>query len=165
MKPIYINSNVRSHCPDCDGAITTFESKKGGSLYGNIIIKERHKFEDNEYDQVIYQLMRCAGCGRAGLAKIHYYSSLGSSELESFYPYSVDHLNLPDGVPGEINKEFREAELCASFGALRASSALFRSTLEKTLKANGYTSGSLKDKINQAAKDGVITEASGDQIN
>jgi hypothetical protein len=31
MKPLYVHSNVRAHCPDCDGAITTFESKVGGS--------------------------------------------------------------------------------------------------------------------------------------
>jgi hypothetical protein len=34
---------------------------------------------------------------------------------------------------------------------------LLRSTLEKTLKANGYTKGNLKEKIEAAAADGVIT--------
>jgi hypothetical protein len=47
----------------------------------------------------------------------------------------------------------------------RAASALFRSVLEKTLKANGYTKGtdpSLRDlqkRIDAAAADGVITQA------
>ena len=48
-------------------------------------------------------------------------------------------------------KEYREAELCTSVGAWRGASALLRSALEKTLKANGYTGGSLFDKINWAA--------------
>jgi hypothetical protein len=49
----------------------------------------------------------------------------------------------------------------------RAASALFRSTLEKTLKANGYEeiapSGfdrmNLQNKIDKATEEGVITEA------
>src|SRR5262249_17995494 len=40
-----------------------------------------------------------------------------------------------------------------------AGSALLRSALEKTLKANGFNKGSLQDKIDQAATDGAITEA------
>jgi hypothetical protein len=103
--------------------------------------------------------MRCAGCGRGGLAKIHWSNSKGAGDLESFYPISIEHVNIPEGVPEEISKEFREAELCATFRALRASSALFRSTLEKALKGNGYIDGSLQSKIDKAAEDGVITEA------
>lgn len=47
----------------------------------------------------------------------------------------------------------------------RAASALFRSVLEKTLKANGYTKGTdptlrdLQKRIDAAAADGVITQA------
>jgi hypothetical protein len=68
-------------------------------------------------------------------------------------------------VPTDIQAEFREAELCVAFKANRAASALFRSVLEKVLKANGYTKGndpSLKDlqkRIDAAAADGVITDA------
>jgi uncharacterized protein DUF4145 len=79
---------------------------------------------------------------------------------------SFDHrAPLPNLVPAEIQKEFREAEQCASFGANRAASALFPSVLEKTLKANGYTrsnDASLRDlqkRIDAAAADGVITDA------
>jgi len=56
-------------------------------------------------------------------------------------------------------QEFREAELCAAHEAWRASSAMLRSVLEKALKLNGYTTGSLKDKIDSAATDGILTEA------
>jgi hypothetical protein len=66
---------------------------------------------------------------------------------------------LPAAVPEGVVKEYREAELCASVEAWRAASALLRSTLEKALKANGYTSGSLRDKIDKASDDGVITSA------
>ena len=85
--------------------------------------------------------------------------------LECFYPVSADHLPLPNDVPPDIEAEFREAELCASFKANRASSALYRSVLEKTLKANGYVKGndsSLTDlykRIDAAASDGIITDA------
>jgi hypothetical protein len=66
---------------------------------------------------------------------------------------------LPDSVPQGIVAEFREAERCTSAGTYRAASALFRSVLEKTLKANGYTKGPLADKIDEAVADGVITPA------
>ena len=43
---------------------------------------------------------------------------------------------------------------------VQAASALFRSALEKTLKANGYTDrGNVQDRIDHACGDGVITAA------
>jgi hypothetical protein len=66
---------------------------------------------------------------------------------------------LPAAIPDGVRKEYREAELCASFEAWRAASALLRSVLEKVLKANGYTKGSLQERIDQAATDGIITSA------
>jgi hypothetical protein len=68
-------------------------------------------------------------------------------------------LQIPKGVPQGVQSEFKEAELCASVGAWRAASALLRSTLEKTLRANGYSKGSLAERINQASADGAITAA------
>jgi hypothetical protein len=79
--------------------------------------------------------------------------------MESFFPYSIERATLPTAVPTDIQSEFREAENCAGHGDNRAASALFRSVLEKALTANGYTDGSLYDKINACAADGVITEA------
>jgi hypothetical protein len=85
--------------------------------------------------------------------------------LESFFPLCSEEVPLPDAVPVEIQTEFREAERCASFGANRAASALFRSVLEKVLKANGYTRTNdpnlrdLQKRIDAAASDGVITAA------
>jgi hypothetical protein len=85
--------------------------------------------------------------------------------LDDFYPFSIDSLSLPAGVPADIQAEFREAEKCQALGMNRAASALFRSVLEKTLKANGYTKGTdptlrdLQKRIDAAAADGVITQA------
>lgn len=159
MKPEFANANVRACCPDCNGALTTFEISYGGKELGSVIIYGDHEFNEKHYSRVIYTLMRCAGCGRGGLAKVHCKDKFAEGELESFFPISIEHLSVPDEVPEDIRAEFREAELCASYGAARAASALFRSTLEKTLKANGYAAGTLKDKIDEAAKDGVITKA------
>jgi Domain of unknown function (DUF4145) len=78
---------------------------------------------------------------------------------EAFYPACTELAALPTDVPPDIVAEYREAELCASVGAYRAGSALLRSVLEKTLQANGYKTGSLASRINDAAKDGVITAA------
>jgi hypothetical protein len=81
------------------------------------------------------------------------------AELIDFFPRSINTLNIPAAVPKDIKTEFRESELAGSVGAWRAASAMLRSTLEKTLKANGFTKGNLASKIDEAAADGVITEA------
>jgi hypothetical protein len=63
-------------------------------------------------------------------------------------------------VPQGVLNEFREAEVCLSAGAWRGAAALFRSALEKVLKANGYTKErDLYQRIEAAASDGVITAA------
>jgi hypothetical protein len=79
--------------------------------------------------------------------------------LGDFYPRTIDTLPIPQHVPLGVQSEFREAELCASVGAWRAGSSLLRSTLEKTLAANGYDKGSLAARIDEAAVDGAITAA------
>ncbi|MFA6406290.1 MAG: DUF4145 domain-containing protein [Patescibacteria group bacterium] len=95
------------------------------------------------------------------MAKIHV-DRAGNTALESFLPTSIEQLSLPGvSIPKGIVTEFREAELCFSVSAYRASSALFRSTLEKVLKVNGYTEGDLYGKINKAIEDGVITATRG----
>jgi len=160
MKPRYKNGNVISRCPDCNGAVTTFECKNSSQgEFGTVIVDKQHSYDGQQYSRIIYKLMRCAGCGRGGLAKIHDNGRILDGELEWFIPYSIESATLPDGVPNGIIKEFREAELCASHSAWRAASGLFRSTLEKVLKANGYVKVSLALRIDEAATDGVITEA------
>ncbi|OFW13933.1 MAG: hypothetical protein A3H27_18085, partial [Acidobacteria bacterium RIFCSPLOWO2_02_FULL_59_13] len=124
-----------------------------------MIRDERHEFNGQTYGRMLYILMRCGGCGRGALAKIHDNGNVIDGALEEFFPFSIDKARLPAGLPQGIEAEFREAELCAAFGAWRAASALFRSTLEKTLTANGYTSGVLAAKIDNAAADSVITES------
>ncbi|MHA1482850.1 MAG: DUF4145 domain-containing protein [Candidatus Heimdallarchaeaceae archaeon] len=159
MKPEFANANLRARCPDCNGALTTFEVSYKGKEFGDVIVGRTHEFNEKKYSRVIYKLMRCAGCGRGGLAKVHCNNQFAQGELESFFPISIERLNIPDKVPEDIKAEFHEAELCASYGATRAASALFRSTLEKTLKENGFTAGNLKQKIDEAAKDGIITKS------
>jgi len=159
MKPTIINRNsVRASCPDCE-AISVFDFRETGRECGYIIINESHNYEDETYGRLIYRLLKCSGCGRAGLAKFHDKASPGTEILESFFPRALVNAPLPSDIPDKIVNEYREAELCSSFEAWRAASALLRSTLEKTLKENGYTSGSLQQKIDCAAEDGVITPA------
>jgi hypothetical protein len=159
MQPEYRNNNVTARCPDCGGAIATFEHRDSSREYGYVIVDKPHNYDNAQYARVMYKLLRCAGCGRGGLAKIHDTGRVIDGKLESFFPASIEHARLPAEVPSGIEAEFREAELCASSGAWRAASGLMRSTLEKLLRANGYVKGSLADRIDEAAADGVITEA------
>ena len=160
MKPEFVNMDVRTRCPDCDGAVTTFEftSRQHGE-FGSVTLDCPHNFHGSNLNRIVYMLLRCAGFGRGGLAEIHCDNNVGAGDLGAFYPRSIDSVPVPDNVPDGIVKEFREAELCASVEAWRAASAMLRSALEKTLGANGYTKGTLANKIDEAAADGVITAA------
>jgi hypothetical protein len=158
MRPFFDDGNVKTFCPDC-GAITTFEFQTHGSEFGGITIQKSHNYKGTGFPILVYKLLRCAGCNRGGLAKLHLINQYKSAILEDFYPFSIEKVAIPDNIPEGIQNEFREAEICASVNAWRAASAMLRSTLEKTLKINGYTSGNLKSKIDVACDDGVITAA------
>lgn len=82
--------------------------------------------------------------------------------LLGFYPEVKERLKLPKQVPTGLVNEFREAERCAEAGCYRAAAAMFRSVLDKTMRANGYKTKTLRDlkaQIDAAAADGVITQA------
>lgn len=154
------NGVVSSQCPDC-ASTSNFETR------GTATVNDAHEYQGQSYKRILFALQQCAGCGRGALAKIHDNGSWPTAVLESFFPYSQDVASLPASLPSDLEAEFREAELCSSVGANRAASALLRSTLEKTLKANGYeeiaASGfdkmTLQKKIDKAAEEGVLTEA------
>jgi hypothetical protein len=159
MQPTVINDySVRAKCPDCNGAISNFDHKASGEELGFLLLDITHSFKGKDFSRIHWRLLQCSGCGRAGLAKFHDHGR-GPGTLESFFPRSVASSQIPAGVPEGIIKEYREAELCTSVEAFRAASALVRSTLEKTLKENGYLKGSLQKRIDDAANDGVITAA------
>ncbi len=153
------NGSVQASCQDCQGAVTTFETSFGGRELGHTIINGLHAYSARNWNRIIYQLMRCAGCGKGAVAKIHCNNHVYEGVVESLSPPSVVTQKIPSSVPEGIKNEFREAEMCASYGMRRAASALFRSCLEKALKHNGYIKGTLEAKIDEAATDGVITEA------
>lgn len=157
MKPIASEYGVRADCPDCH-AISYFDWQSSKGDLGYILIDKQHEFNDQTFSRIHWRILRCSGCGRAGLAKFHDNGRLPAI-LESFYPRALSSAPFPRAVPDGIVKEYREAEVCASVEAWRAASALLRSTLEKALKANGYSKGSLQAKIDEAAADGVITAA------
>ena len=155
--PKLVNHNVAAICPACD-AITTFEFRIENSReHGSVIQDKEHNVDGRDYSRAIYRLLRCAGCGRGGLSKE--IDNNAGGILVDFYPRGVNNLAIPEDTPDGITSEFREAEICASVEAWRAGSALLRSTLEKTLKANGYIKGGLKSKINKANSEGVITDS------
>jgi hypothetical protein len=155
----FVNGNVAAACDGCDGAISTFEYRNANGEFGQHSIERAHGFQGHQYARVVYRLLRCAGCGKGGLAKVHVARDYLQGKLESFYPVAIEHAALPPGMPDGIVAEMREAELCASSGAWRGASGLLRSTLEKLLRANGYEKGTLAARIDQAAADHVITEA------
>jgi hypothetical protein len=161
MKPRILRStyNVSAFCPICKST-TSFDTK-------HVIATDYSHFSTNkiQYHRLLYVLNQCASCGLGGYAKISDNGDANETFLDDFYPYSIDALKIPSDVPIDIQTEFREAEKCQAIGMNRAASALYRSVLEKTLKANGYTRGNdaslvdLKKRIDSLATDGVITHA------
>ena len=153
MNPtVFPNGTVSARCPYCN-TLASFQ------LVGSVLVDLQHEFAGKKYNRFLYALVMCGGCRRGVLANIHDNGSFNDAQIESISPSAMDAATLPEGLPDGIQKEFREAELCAAHGAWRAASAMLRSALEKTLKANGYLKGDLKDKINEAAADGVLTES------
>ena len=155
--PSFAKDVVHARCPSCasgGGALSSFVALSNFERDGAF------DYQNSKYARATYYFMKCGGCNRGALAVVYHNGIVQSSESAlEFYPSSRETTPLPKGIPEGIVAEYREAELCASFGAYRAASALLRSALEKTLYANGYEKGSLHDRIDQVAKDGLITAA------
>lgn len=145
-EPEFLGGNVRAACPDCEGAVTTFEMRSSSGEYGSILRDAGMiEVDGSTYGRVVYQLVRCAGCGRAGLARIYDNGMVAAGRLAEFYPLSLDVAPLRAEVPPAVAAEYREAEVCASAGAWRGASALLRSALEKSTCGERLASSPLPD--------------------
>lgn len=156
--------NVTARCPGCAGALSSFEWRSASSEYGQVLIVGATV--DGSTRDVSYRAFRCAGCGRGGLGVVAYQSRVqypgGFRTLLSFYPEVKERLALPPAVPEGIAAEFREGEACLDANCIRAAAGMFRSVLDKTLRANGYKvkpGTNLEQQIDAAGADGVITES------
>jgi hypothetical protein len=119
MAIINKQGNVIAHCPGCDGGKSTYEYTVGGNALNSITkVFEKGIGSRSDNVRVRFQLFRCAGCGRGGLGAIKMMNVHGNYPgdiwaLLDFYPEAMPRLPLPSDVPEGIQKEFREAELCA----------------------------------------------------
>lgn len=153
MQARTLGQQVVAWCDRCH-AMSSYQYGEGGSQYGS------HGWHDAGPHFELYRLYRCSGCNRGAVAEFHnMVQNTDDAVLIAFDPASIRTEPLPADSPADVVAEFREAEQCATARAYRGGTALLRSALEKTLKANGYTSGNLKQKIDAAAADGVITAA------
>ena len=122
MNAKYENGNIIANCPNCKSK-TTFEAKNENREHGSVILDQPSRDEWDlslHMNRVIFRLLRCAGCGRAGLAAIGCDDDdVQSGELHEFFPYAVEMASLPNDVPKGIKNEFREAEKDASIGSYR----------------------------------------------
>lgn len=150
--PRWDGEGVLANCPGCEGAISRFLTTHSANGNGT------NSYSDDRTPdgQLVHHLLRCAGCNRSGYAVVVKQDSR-PNKLIDFYPFTIDREVLPSGLPLDLESEFRESEDAASVRAFRAATTLLRSVLEKTLKANGYDEGNLKQSIDAAATDGVIT--------
>ncbi len=150
---------MRSHCPDC-GALSNFVAAGSENRLRTDLAM---RYYGRENRKASFHFLKCSGCGRGGMARV-WHIDRGDSmfgDMDEFHPRPVRRETLPSGVPHGVLSEYREAEYCAALGARRAAVALYRSALEKSLRANGYTKkhGNLLARIDLAAADGVIAAA------
>lgn len=158
MATIKENGQLIAHCPVCDGALSSYligDDRMGE--YGQIFRPV------DDWSSQVYRLVRCANCGSGALATFLSHQSEPGMELLDFYPEANEaQMSLPKDVPEGIVREFREGESCANAGCYRAAAAMFRSVLDKALRASGYKikkGTPLDQQIDLAAADGVITAA------
>lgn len=156
---------IIAHCPGCCGSKSSFSWKDDkGKEFGAILYQIESRTFGGRNCNKTHRLFRCSGCGGGALGVI-IFDELSeypgdNNKLIDFYPQSTNPLELPRKVPDGIKNEFREAEKCFYHKCYRAAAGLFRSVLDKTMRDNGYKNvGSLKDQIDAAADDGVITQA------
>jgi len=162
MEPIKASEHITSFCPHCKKAANfTFRDfgQHGPREYGYIIDDGAHRYEDADFGRIIYTFYACVVCKHPGVAKWHANNNFLEGKREWFWPSGMEASALPDVTPADLVAEFREAERVTSVNAWRAAAALLRSTLEKCLKANGYTNRQLFENIEDAKKDGLITAA------
>jgi len=158
MATLNENGHVIARCPSCDGALTSFliGDPQRAQMYGEIFRPR------SEWQTEVYRLARCTGCGSGALVTFLSDRNDEQVELLDFYPEANDRLALPQDVPKGIVNEFREGEQCREARCYRAAAAMFRSVLDKTLRANGYKDKrgtNLEQQIDAAASDGAITAA------
>jgi len=155
---------IVARCPSCNGAKSSFEWVYKGNELGSVTDTVEDQYWHNCY--ISYRLFRCAGCGVGGIGAVkyggdsHYPGSY--NRLVWFFPESKERLSLPANTPKGIATEFREAEKCYENDCFRAAAGLFRSVLDKTMRANGYKTNQEKNLVQQidaAADDGVITQS------
>lgn len=157
--------NVSARCPSCRGGLSTFEWRIDGKELGVVRIPGIFRMRDGSQGVPSHRLYCCAGCGSGALGLVICRDDdfpNGRMELRDFYREVTETLPLPKGTPDGIQNEFEEAEKCISVGAYRAAAGLFRSVLDKTLRANGYKlkpGTPLEQQIEMAGADGVITAA------
>ena len=160
--------NIIAHCPGCEGGKSTFEWKIQEKVLGVVVRQINNgygrKYRTEEYH---FRLFRCSGCGIGAIAAIRM-PALNSSyptdymHLGWFYPEATNRLSIPNKVPVGIKNEYIEAERCIEARCYRAAGAMFRSVLDKVFRDNGYKTEkekNLKQQIDAAVKDGIITEA------
>lgn len=165
MARINALGNIIARCPGCNGSTSTYEWKTVSKAHGHIGLAGLFEMKDGRGAAAEHRLYRCAGCGRGGLALIYCRDASfpsGRFELHDFHQEVGEVLALPPDTPAGIEAEFREAERCLSNACYRAAAGMFRSVLDKTLRANGYKlklGTSLQQQIDMAADDGIITAA------
>jgi hypothetical protein len=167
--------NVLARCLTCSGALTTFlwRELEGPATLAHTTVEDTRKarawerFSVSEDYDLQFRLFRCASCGSGALGVFEMdgvglrYPE-GVRNLLTFIPELGEPLALPDATPDDIRAEFREAERCIDAHCFRGAAALFRSVLDKVLRAHGYKAKrgtTLEQQVDAAHQDGIITES------
>jgi hypothetical protein len=81
MNPELDGNNVRANCPNCGGAVTTFEFRNGttNQEYGHVTLEGQHRFREQQCAGITYRLLRCVQVAAGvGLLKFTTYITIGN---------------------------------------------------------------------------------------
>ncbi len=70
MKPLANKYGVKAICPNCS-TVSFFDWREGGRDLGFILLEKNLLYNNKTFRRIHYRLLKCSGCGLAGLAKFH----------------------------------------------------------------------------------------------
>ncbi len=91
-------------------------------------------------------------CFRPFLAYVHFFNTTPPSTMQVMGVWPPPIQKAPDGVPGEIGRDYVEAHRCLAIGAHVAAALMARRIVEAACKERGATQRDLVDKIKELGK-------------
>lgn len=141
------------NCPYCEAKKITFDIVSRGKVDKHVSDKKNLELE--------HVLVCCRGC-----SKTSYFQFLVDTDfrgnvsirLAQAFQYPYDEVELPEYIPENIRRFFKEAVVGFGLGLLNSSSAMCRRTIYEICDKKNVTGKDYKEKIKNLGLDKRITD-------